>query len=179
MGNRMRRHLSLATRKELIEAVRKRYQEAALGTKTDILEEFVELTGYHPKHAVRLLGRQAGQKREKKLHSEKRFYNDTVREAVILLWESANRICGKRLKALVSTLLEAMEKHGHLQLATGVRERLLQISAATIDRLLTEPLERVTGTRRRRGVGATLLRRSIRPSTIGTIPSQAIWKPTW
>jgi hypothetical protein len=38
----MRRRLSLATRKELIEAVRKRYQEAALATKTDILDEFVE-----------------------------------------------------------------------------------------------------------------------------------------
>jgi len=51
----MRRRLSLATRKELIEAVRKRYHEAALATKTDILDEFVELPGYHRKHAVRLL----------------------------------------------------------------------------------------------------------------------------
>jgi hypothetical protein len=39
--------LSLATRKELIEAVTKRYQEAALATKTDILDDFVELTGYN------------------------------------------------------------------------------------------------------------------------------------
>ena len=87
----MRRHLSLATRKELIEAVRKRYQEAALPAKTDILCEFAELTGYHGKHAVRLLEPHAGQKREKKLHSEKRIYNDTVREAMILLWEPAAR----------------------------------------------------------------------------------------
>src|SRR5947209_18374569 len=101
----MRRRLSLATRKELIEAVRKRYQEAALATKTDILDEFVELTGYHRKHAVRLLGASAGQKREKKLRSEHRIYNHAVREALILLWEPADRICGKRLKALVPTSL--------------------------------------------------------------------------
>jgi len=163
----MRRRLSLATRKELIEAVRKRYQEAALATKTDILDEFVELTGYHRKHAVRLLGSSAGQKREKKFRSENRIYNDAVREALILLWEAADRICGKRLKALVPTLLDAMEKHGHLRLATGVRDRLLQMSAATIDRLLTEPRERVTGTRRRKGVGATILRRSIPIRTFG------------
>jgi hypothetical protein len=62
----MRRRLCLATRKEVIEAVRKRYQEAALATKADILNEFVEVTGYHQKH-VRLLGPSAGQKREKKL----------------------------------------------------------------------------------------------------------------
>ena len=159
--------MSLATRKELIEAVRKRYQEAALATKTDILDEFVELTGYHRKHAVRLLGPSSEQKRQKKSRSDKRVYNEAVREALILLWEAADRICGKRLKALIPTLVAAMEKHGHLQLAAGIRERLLQMSAATIDRLLTEPRERVTGTRRRKGVGATVLRRSIPIRTFG------------
>jgi hypothetical protein len=159
--------LSLATRKELIEAVRKRYQEAALAIKTDILDEFVELTGYHRKHAVRLLGPSAERKRENKLRSETRIYNDAVQEALILLWEAADRICGKRLKVLIPLLLEAMERHGHLQLSTGIRDRLLQMSAATIDRLLVGPRERVTGTRRRRGVGATLLRRSIPVRTFG------------
>src|SRR3954465_2063073 len=101
----MRGRLSLATRKELIEAVRKRYHEAALATKTDILDEFVELTGYHRKHAVRLLGPSAGQKRENELRSDKRIYNDAVREALIMLW-AADRICGKRLKALIPTLLQ-------------------------------------------------------------------------
>jgi hypothetical protein len=163
----MRRRLSLATRKELIEAVRKRYQEAALATKTDILDEFIELTGYHRKHAIRLLGPSSEQKRQKKSRSQKRVYNDAEREALILLWEAADRICGKRLKALIPTLLAAMEKHGHLQLAAGIRERLLQMSAATIDRLLTEPRERVTATRRRKGVGATVLRRSIPIRTFG------------
>jgi len=62
-----------------------------------------------------------------------------VREVLILLWEAADRICGKRLKALIPTLLAVIETHGHLQLAAGIRERLLQMSAATIDRLLTEP----------------------------------------
>jgi len=166
-GDRIRRRLSLATRKELIEAVRKRYQEAALATKTDILDEFVELTGYHRKHAVRLLGPGSEKKREKKSRSDKRVYNDAVREALILLWEAADRICGKRLKALIPTLLAAMETHGHLQLTAGIRERLLQMSAATIDRLLTVPRERVTGTRRRKGVGATVLRRSIPIRTFG------------
>ena len=60
-----------------------------------------------------------------------------------------------------------MEKHGHLQLETSVRDLLLQMSAATMERLLAEPRERVTGTRRRRGVGATLLRRSIPIRTFG------------
>jgi hypothetical protein len=44
----MRRPLRLATRKELIEAVKKRYQEAALATKTKILDEFVEINRQSP-----------------------------------------------------------------------------------------------------------------------------------
>jgi len=53
-----------------------------------------------------------------------------------VLWEASDRICGKRLKALLPSLIEAMERHGHLRLQDGVKEQLLVISAATIDRLL-------------------------------------------
>jgi hypothetical protein len=37
-----------------------------------------------------------------------------VREALIVLWDASDRICGKRLKAMIPTLLPAMERHGHL-----------------------------------------------------------------
>jgi hypothetical protein len=45
----------------------------------------------------------------------------------------SDRICGKRLRPLVPILLEAMERHGHVQLVPEVRARLLAMSAATID----------------------------------------------
>jgi hypothetical protein len=117
----MRRQLSMATRRELVEAIQKRYQHARLAKKTAILDEFIEVTGYHRKHAVRLLGSN-GERRDKKLRSKERIYGDAVQEALILLWEAADRICGKRLKALVPLLLGSMEKHGHLQLETSVRD---------------------------------------------------------
>jgi len=68
-----------------------------------------------------------------------------VREALILVWESSDRICGKRLKPLVPILIEAMERHGHLRLANEVRTRLLSMSAATIDRSLREVREQAGG----------------------------------
>ena len=52
------------------------------------------------------------------------------------LWEASNRLCGKRLQALLPLLLESLERHGHLALDPEVREKLLTISSATIDRLL-------------------------------------------
>lgn len=61
---------------------------------------------------------------------------------------------------MIPTLLPAMERHGHLDLAPEIRAELLAISAATIDRALAPQRERVgSGTRRRRSPSA--LQRSI------------------
>ncbi|TKA95340.1 hypothetical protein FAZ78_17340 [Cereibacter changlensis] len=93
------------------------------------------LTGYHRKHAVRLL-RGGGKDDRSASRLRRRLYDDAVREALILLWEASDRICGKRLKPLIPMLVAAMERHGHLALDPAVRERLEVISAATIDRIL-------------------------------------------
>ncbi len=55
-----------------------------------------------------------------------------------MIWEASDRVCSKRLRPLVPILLEAMERHGHLQLAPEVRTSVLAMSAATIDRMLRE-----------------------------------------
>src|SRR5207248_3708444 len=65
-------------------------------------------------------------------------YDEAVREALIVVWEASDRICGKRLRPLLPILVEAMERHGHLQLVPEVRTRLLAMSAATIDRALRD-----------------------------------------
>ena len=64
--------------------------------------------------------------------------------------ESTDRICSKRLKALMPTMVEALERHGHLVLGTEFRALLLGISAATMDRLLTPQRAGASGRRRRR-----------------------------
>ena len=46
----------------------------------------------------------------------RRIYDEAVREAVILVCEALNRLCGKRLKAASPHLMEYMERHGHLDL---------------------------------------------------------------
>ena len=68
---------------------------------------------------------------------------------MIVIWEAADRICGKRLRAALPHLVESMERHGHLDLDPKVRTRLLSASAATLDRLL-RPICPTAGSRRRR-----------------------------
>ena len=63
-------------------------------------------------------------------------YGPEVVEALVPLWEASDRLCGKRLAALLPLLVESLERHGHLALEPGVRQKLLTISSATIDRLL-------------------------------------------
>lgn len=108
---------------------------------------------------MRLLGNgpQVGRSRPR---PERRLYDEAVGEALIVLWEASDRICGKRLKAL-APILEAMERHGHLQLAPEIRTRLLAMSAATIDRALREVRDTACGPRRRRSTASTALRRSV------------------
>jgi hypothetical protein len=131
----MRRQLSVESRRELIEAVAIRYQTGTQAEQKQILDELVKVTGYHRKHALRVLKRS---KRDKRLAGEARvsLYNEAVRKALIIVWEASDRICGKRLKEAIPALVEAMERHGHLKLDPEVRSRLLAVSASTIDRLL-------------------------------------------
>ncbi len=149
----------MASRKELVEAVRQRYSAASRLGKSKILDEFAALAGYHRKHAIRVLT--AVPCRHDPCPGRDRLYDEAVRQSLIILWEAADRLCGKRLKALIPMLVDAMERHGHLNLDPTVRGKLLNVSAATIDRALRGTRERIDGQRKRRsGVGAAI-RRSI------------------
>jgi hypothetical protein len=96
-----------------------------------------------------------------KPRQRERLYDEAVHQALAGLWEAADRICGKRLRVLIPVLSEAMERHGHLQLDPVVRSRLLDISAAAIDRLLC-PERAATGrVRRRRWGTGSAVRQSV------------------
>ena len=105
----------MATRLELIEAVAARYRAAGREEKKEILDEFVKVTGFHRKHAIRALKKSLKQEnREPRQRS--RIYDEAVREALTIIWEAADRICGKRLRQVIAGLIDAMERHGHLKL---------------------------------------------------------------
>jgi hypothetical protein len=150
----------MTTRDELVVAITERYARGDRAERGRILDEFAAVTGFHRKHASRLLG--GGQpSRRVGPRPSRRVYDDAVREALIVIWEASDRVCGKRLKSLVPILVEAMERHGHLQLASEVRTGLLAISAATIDRALREVRGRSGVRTRRRSPPSAAVRRSV------------------
>ena len=149
----------MATRDELLRTVSQRYRSSSRGEKSRILEEFTVTTGYHRKHAMRLLRTGPSDKRSAP-RPLRRIYSAAVREVLIIVWEASDRVCGKRLKAIIPTLISAMQQHGHLALAPEVACSLLKMSAATIDRVLA-PQREQCGQRRRRSGAETTIRRSI------------------
>ena len=160
--------ISPEARRELVTAVAERYQHSTSAEKGWILDEFVALTGYHRKHAIRLLNGSSvtpGVRRGRRC-----VYDDAVTEGRIVLWEASDRMCGKRLKALLPIVVPALERHGHLSLDPRVRERPLAVSAATVDRRLA-PARAVTAGQRRP-------RRSRRDGVRGSVPVRTFgdWK---
>src|SRR5262249_40873828 len=139
-GTNRRRHalhptISTQTKSELLDALRQRYHEASKPDKAKTRDESAALPGCHRKHAIRLLRDGQGAAPQAPPVAP-RIYDEAVREALVVLWEAADRICGKRLKAILPRLLQALEQHGHRALDATVRQRLLAASPAPIDRLL-------------------------------------------
>ncbi len=153
------RKVSMATRTELVEAIGERYRSGDRRSKGRVLDEFVAVTGFHRKHAMRLLRTNRPAKTEGP-RLERRIYDEAVRTALVVLWEASDRLCGKRLRPLIPILLEAMERHGHLDVAADVETKLTRMSAATIDRAL-RAAKAGGRARRRRGVAGTALRQSV------------------
>jgi transposase len=88
-----------AGRKELTAAIRERYRQSTIGDSGRILDEFVAVTGYHRKHAIRVLSVAPS---ELPKASRTRLYDEAVRQALIVLWEASDRVCGKRLHLIVN-----------------------------------------------------------------------------
>lgn len=142
--------ISTDTKLELLKVLRIQYRESSKMQKTRILDQFMTVSGYHRKHAIRLLRNEISTNYTDQASSGRRIYDEAVKEALIVLWEASDRICSKRLKAILPSLIDAMERHGHLSLDAEVRKRLFKISPATIDRLLSN-IRNSSQSRRKRG----------------------------
>jgi hypothetical protein len=136
--------------------------------RSRILDEFAAVTGYHRKHAIRLLSGSGNRGRDEPggdlpdpAWSRRCRYGPEVRDALIQLWEVADRVCSKRLQPMIAALLPALERHGRVALDEATRAKLLEVSAATIDRLLAG-VRLVAGSGRRRPAGfGSAVRRSV------------------
>ena len=129
--------MSPRSKKEYVETIFLRYKQATRKQKILILNEFCATSGYHRKHAIRLLRKyKRFQKPKPKKPGRTPFYaQPSILKVLKRIWLGANLPCSKRLKAILPLWLP-----GYVQsfgpLSPNVSQALLKISPATIDRLL-------------------------------------------
>lgn len=134
-----------------------RYQKARKKEKGIILSEFVKTTSYNRSYSARVLrqktkvkvvkqiktrgfnivvyedGRRKKRK-QKRIKAQK--YNGLVFNELKKIWIICDCICGKRLAPFLPTIVPVLEKFGEITVSQEMKDKLLNISPATIDRML-------------------------------------------
>lgn len=140
-------------RRAVVEQTFRRYQKADRRHKGQILDEFIQLTGYSRAYAALVLRQwgstvwQVGPRGPLRLVAgmpprarkpAPRIYGEAVRQALIRLWYLCDCMCGKRLVAAIRALLPIYQRWGEIKLSAKVQQKLMSLSAATADRMLHE-----------------------------------------
>jgi hypothetical protein len=130
--------MSLKSKRELLEVVRPRYLKAGKDEKQKMLDEFTSATGYHRKHAIRVLKNQVQVQNhlKRKTKTYKTIYCGEVVQALEEIWEIYGQICSKRLQPFLPEAIKVLERCKEMEFSQETKELLLKISSASIDRCL-------------------------------------------
>lgn len=165
--------LTMKERQPITAVVAVRYRKAGKKDKGLILDEFSELTGYNRSYAswvLRMWGKRiwidnklviVGDWRKKIRSNKPRSYDEKVLSGLRKIWVIMDCMCGKRLVGVIGELIPVLEEHGEIELDTRTKQKLLKISASTIDRVLAPERKRLLSRTRSRAKPGTLLKHKI------------------
>jgi hypothetical protein len=132
------------SKKEYLLAIWDRYQRVGRRFKSKILDEFCSVCGYSRKYAIGLLRRKPAQGSSHKRRGPRPRYDAKVLAVLKAIWLATEQMCSKRLKAALPLWLPFYEQEQGA-LPAPVRQKVLQISASSIDRLLKKLRARYPG----------------------------------
>jgi len=153
--------MSLSAKREYLAKIHGRYERAGRPHKSRILDEFCHNCGYHRKAALRLLHRPLHGPGRKRPGPKPTYDPQEVLPVLKAVWLASDQLCSKLLKAALPEWLEHHERRHAVALPKALKEKLLAISPAQMDRLLKASRVRHP----RKGLSATqpgtLLRRQV------------------
>lgn len=164
----------MAERRTVTKAMAAGYRRASKKEKREILDRFVEATGYRRTYAalllrnhgrsveaapgVRLEGRARGGRRGR---DRPRTYGPAEASALEKVWTIMDYICGKRLAPQLPEIVPRLVRQGELKVEAAVAKRVMAMSAATVDRLLAPERKKMMVKSRSRTKPGTLLKHQI------------------
>ncbi|MCS7240784.1 MAG: hypothetical protein NZ651_06040 [Candidatus Bipolaricaulota bacterium] len=162
--------------RELVGSWRPWYSRASRKEKSQILEEFAALTGYHRKSAIRLL-RHGYRPRHLDRRGRPRVYTPDVKAALLQVWEACGCLCSKRLAPFLPEIVAVLKRQGLRKIRPETEKLLVRLGPATIDRRLKthrpKPFRRRTTTK----PGMLLKHQSLcEPLPIGMRPARGSWR---
>ena len=129
--------------------VKNSYWKAGKKRKTQLLNDFCSFTGYHRKYAVGLLNNPIP-KKWKRYKPRKKYYDQPVIDALLLIWETLDNICAERVQPFISDMILKLTECGELNINQEVKEKLLKISLGQVKKIIgrakTKSTIRIHGT---------------------------------
>jgi hypothetical protein len=153
--------LTLAERKAVTRKIAARYQKAPKSQKSRMLDELCALCDWNRDHARRALREALEPPKPRRRPVRTPLYGAQVLEALRVIWATLDGPAGKRLAPVIAETLEALERHGEIAVSEEVRDKLIKISPATIDRLLVADRRALRLKGRSRTRPGTLLKHQI------------------
>src|SRR5579859_396642 len=124
--------MSIEAKAQYLGRIYDRYQRAGRQHKSRILDEFCSVCGYHRKAALRLLNRPVARAAKRRPGPKPIYDAPKVLGPLKTIWLASEQPCGKRLREIIPLWLPHLKKG----VSPAVRQQLLDLSAATLDRLL-------------------------------------------
>jgi len=129
--------MSLNTRRELVKKAKERYLKANKKTKIKILDELCKNTELNRNYLIQMLSTKIDLDYVNPINRKRReIYDIFVIAKLKEIWEIFDYPCGQNLAPMISEYIEVLEKFKEISFTDSVKEKLLKISSATIDRRL-------------------------------------------
>jgi hypothetical protein len=150
--------VSVQAKREYLQAIYMRYQQAARAEKQRMLDECCRITGYHRKYIIRRLNG-PGPAVQVRPRRRAATYSPAVIDALAAIWEAAGYPWSVRLKALLPLWLPWARTR--FRLPAAVERQLRTISPRQIDRRLAPRKRQLTRRLYGRTKPGTLLKHHI------------------